>query len=377
MHHHLVTPDLDLVHLVGHDRDDFRQGVALVELDLVEAFDDVEKLAGDLDDVLLLLALVLVVDVVLENVGGLDAGEIVVLKPIRRKADPEPAGFAQHDRCHLLQALFEEEQRGLAVLLKIGTVGQVVKAKAIGDVLLKIGGQRDVSHGRGQFPVEIPVLVVLGAVIIEEILQQRGCGRQSRIEFLAEVRLGGVLHLADVEAAFQVIVREDADLAREADVGRRARWLASGWARVHRSSRWAVLCGWVQQRCGSRSEQLVSRILFPLGVTPSRAAIIPLECRLPGISCDLPGGSGGQPSNAPLFGLAPGGVCRAPRSPGGLVRSYRTFSPLPLVAVVQTALRGGILSVALSFVSPRLHVMEHPALRCSDFPPAHEGPAIA
>ena len=31
---------------------------------------------------------------------------------------------------------------------------------------------------------------------------------------------------------------------------------------------------------------------------------------------------------------------------------------------------GGILSVALSFASPRLHVMEHPALWCSDFPPA-------
>jgi hypothetical protein len=29
-----------------------------------------------------------------------------------------------------------------------------------------------------------------------------------------------------------------------------------------------------------------------------------------------------------------------------------------------------LLSVALSFVSPRLHVMEHPALWCSDFPPA-------
>ena len=29
---------------------------------------------------------------------------------------------------------------------------------------------------------------------------------------------------------------------------------------------------------------------------------------------------------------------------------------------------GGILSVALSFTLPRLHVMEHPALWCSDFP---------
>ena len=33
--------------------------------------------------------------------------------------------------------------------------------------------------------------------------------------------------------------------------------------------------------------------------------------------------------NASLFGLAPGGVCRIPVSPSGLVRSYRTVSPLP------------------------------------------------
>ena len=58
------------------------------------------------------------------------------------------------------------------------------------------------------------------------------------------------------------------------------------------------------------------------------------------------------------------GFTKLLRSPGGLVRSYRTFSPLPC-----TVVQGGILSVALSFTLPRLHVMEHPALRCSDFPP--------
>ncbi len=35
-----------------------------------------------------------------------------------------------------------------------------------------------------------------------------------------------------------------------------------------------------------------------------------------------------------------------------------------------------ILSVALSFALPRLHVMEHPALWCSDFPPDLKNPAI-
>ena len=34
-------------------------------------------------------------------------------------------------------------------------------------------------------------------------------------------------------------------------------------------------------------------------------------------------------ADVPLFGLAPGGVCQHPVSPPGLVRSYRTLSPLP------------------------------------------------
>ncbi len=50
------------------------------------------------------------------------------------------------------------------------------------------------------------------------------------------------------------------------------------------------------------------------------------------------------------------------------MRSYRTFSPLPDTKP-DGLVSGGILSVALSFALPRLHVMEHPALWCSDFPP--------
>ena len=42
----------------------------------------------------------------------------------------------------------------------------------------------------------------------------------------------------------------------------------------------------------------------------------------------LEGGTGG-PRTAPLFGLAPHGVCRASTVTGGAVRSYRTVSPLP------------------------------------------------
>ena len=45
-----------------------------------------------------------------------------------------------------------------------------------------------------------------------------------------------------------------------------------------------------------------------------------------------PGTLGASPERPapPLFGLAPGGVCRAASVAGGAVRSYRTVSPLPL-----------------------------------------------
>src|SRR5215813_3522115 len=46
-----------------------------------------------------------------------------------------------------------------------------------------------------------------------------------------------------------------------------------------------------------------------------------------------------------LFGLAPGGVCRAAAVAGSAVRSYRTVSPLPRPNATR---RGGLFSVALS-----------------------------
>ena len=67
---------------------------------------------------------------------------------------------------------------------------------------------------------------------------------------------------------------------------------------------------------------------------------IPLGRRLPGASSNLPGrldpdtdpelppARGFVPS---LFGLAPGGVCRAADIAAGAVRSYRTLSPLPRI----------------------------------------------
>jgi hypothetical protein len=55
---------------------------------------------------------------------------------------------------------------------------------------------------------------------------------------------------------------------------------------------------------------------------------------------------------SPLFGLAPGGACRAPDVAARAVRSYRTLSPLPRDAGLADRLRGGLLSVALSLGFP-------------------------
>ena len=56
-----------------------------------------------------------------------------------------------------------------------------------------------------------------------------------------------------------------------------------------------------------------------------------------------------------LSGLASSGVYLASLVTKGAVRSYRTLSPLPSEL-------GGLLSVALSFESPRLAVNQHYAL---------------
>ena len=74
-----------------------------------------------------------------------------------------------------------------------------------------------------------------------------------------------------------------------------------------------------------------------------------------------PGASGGPP--APLFGLAPGGVCRAVPVTGDAVSSYLAFSPLP-----RAFAGGGSFSVALSSGSPPPGVTRHLALWSPDFP---------
>ncbi|GIK48899.1 MAG: hypothetical protein BroJett013_15960 [Alphaproteobacteria bacterium] len=72
-----------------------------------------------------------------------------------------------------------------------------------------------------------------------------------------------------------------------------------------------------------------------------------------------PHGSRDQPEHNPrtglkpklrvlLFGLAPGGACRAAFLTVGAVGSYSTVSPLLRIAPLARLVRGGLFSVALS-----------------------------
>ena len=95
-----------------------------------------------------------------------------------------------------------------------------------------------------------------------------------------------------------------------------------------------------------------------------------------GIRCRIPHATypdGGQkPPSPSLFGLAPGGACRAIFVAEDAVRSYRTISTLPGLAAV-----GGLISVTLSLESPPPDIIRHrvsvePGLSSS---PSYEGPA--
>jgi len=70
-----------------------------------------------------------------------------------------------------------------------------------------------------------------------------------------------------------------------------------------------------------------------------------------------------------LFDLAPGGVYRAGRSPG---RRWALTPPFHRCRGHED--RGCVLSVALSFGSPRLDVIQRPALWSPDFPQAENRP---
>ena len=66
------------------------------------------------------------------------------------------------------------------------------------------------------------------------------------------------------------------------------------------------------------------------------------------------------------------GFTKPPPSPGALVRSYRTVSPLPLRSF--RSVIGGLLSVALSLASRPVAVNNHPCPWSPDFPPRDRVP---
>ena len=115
---------------------------------------------------------------------------------------------------------------------------------------------------------------------------------------------------------------------------------------------------------------------WPISRVLSRA-IIHLGRTSPYASSNLPGSPCGphvQPKlHAPLFGLAPSGVCRAVTVTSHAVRSYRTLSPLPLYPAFIASEKdrtqvGGLLSVALSVGSRPPGVTWRSALWSPDFP---------
>jgi hypothetical protein len=84
---------------------------------------------------------------------------------------------------------------------------------------------------------------------------------------------------------------------------------------------------------------------------------------LPGVSSGLTREPRAGDPIALLFGLAPGGVCRA----GAVTRVAGEL--LPHRFTLAALASGGLFSVALSVGSPPLGVTQHPALRSPDFPP--------
>lgn len=99
------------------------------------------------------------------------------------------------------------------------------------------------------------------------------------------------------------------------------------WGAVGKKCREVEICG--KRRKGSSP---ISRVLSSdCSLRRNRRAVIPLGAALPRRSSSLPGSSASH-AIAPLFGLAPDGVCRASPVASPAVGSYPTISPLPVPA---------------------------------------------
>jgi len=104
----------------------------------------------------------------------------------------------------------------------------------------------------------------------------------------------------------------------------------------------------IRREAKKRGSRPVSRVL-------SRTAIH-LGCTSPCTSSNLPGSDAGH-TNAPLFGLAPGGVYPATGVTVSAVRSYRTISPLPALKALRRYLFCGTFR---RLASPRRYLAPCP-----------------
>ena len=87
----------------------------------------------------------------------------------------------------------------------------------------------------------------------------------------------------------------------------------------------------LMQHWGKRPEQPVSRILFPIRVTPKPGNDhSSMEAGCPTSLATYPGTRAGHPQKLLYLVLHQVGFAKLPRSPEELVRSYRTVSPLPV-----------------------------------------------
>ena len=115
---------------------------------------------------------------------------------------------------------------------------------------------------------------------------------------------------------------------------------------------------------GSRRDGAFHRWSRPISRVLSWAAI-PLGPASPQGSSNQPGSDAGNVMT-PLFGLAPGGVCRATRRwPRARCALTAPFHPCHACLAAPF---GGLFSVALSVGSRRPGVTWHPALWSPDFP---------
>ena len=122
--------------------------------------------------------------------------------------------------------------------------------------------------------------------------------------------------------------------------------------------------GWIPAFAGMTNQELAKVLKGSLEVESGNRpvsrvlsrTVIHLRCPSPDTCSDLPG-SYADRIKRPLFGLASGGVYRAAPVASRAVRSYRTFSPLPVFANV-----GGLFSVALSVGLRRPGVTWRPVL---------------